>query len=297
MIYIKDLIAAEIRLKPKPCVINSVLGDCYLFQKNKTYRTRRQTATKLKIKFKKADKFYNLSPLLCLPSILIQKITPYFENKPIIASFNSNSKNITVDELLFLGTKTNHILHETSHVIMWLAAQKNLDLKKQNEVIVAFLLSESYANYSETIANVFSTNELHTDFLKLNSFWAHSASEVKTLIQLRKKYSAHIVNTALFLCFLHSNFLYKKISARECKNINLFIGRNDLKLEAKDLKELFAIASQLNIHFLTETGEIFWKTLGFKNNFLESLDFDPVEFILKNKSLQKNILSLLEQDN
>ncbi len=296
MIYIKDLIAAEIRLKPKPCVINSVLGDSYLFEKNKIYRTRRQTAANLKIKFKKADKFYNLTPLLCLPSILIQKTVPYLENTEIFANFNSNSQNITVDELLFLGTKTNHILHETSHVIMWQLAEKNLDFKSQKDIIAAFLMSESYANYSETIANVFSTNDVHKDFLKLNSFWAHSASEVETLLRLRKKYDSVRINSALFLCFLHSNFLYKKIGARECKNINLFIGHDDLKLEIKDLKELFAITSQLNIHFLIKTGEIFWKTLGFKNNFFQSINFNPVEFILKNSTMRINILKLIEQD-
>jgi hypothetical protein len=296
MIYTKDLITAEIRLKPKSCVINSVLGDGYLFEKNKTYRTRRQTAVDLKIKFKKANKFYNLSPLLCLPSILIQKTVPYFENKKIIADFNSNSIKITADELLFLGTKTNHILHETSHVIMWLAAQKNLDFKKQNEIIIAFLLSESYANYSETIANVFASTEKHKDFLKLNSFWTYSESEVETLAQLRKKYNTYIVNTALFLCFLYSNFLYKKIGSRECKNINLFISSQNSKISLLDLQDIFAISSQLNIHFLIETGKIFWRTLGFKTDFFQSLDFDPVEFLLQNKDLRINILRLIDQD-
>jgi hypothetical protein len=297
MIYIKDLIATEMHLKPKPCVINSVLGDAYLFEKNKIYQLRRQIATDLKIKFKKSDKFYDLSPLLCLPSILIKKTVPYLENKNAFSHFNSNTQNITIDELLFLGTKTNHILHETSHVIMWLQAEKNLDFKNQTEIVMAFLLSESYANYSETIANLFATNEIHKNYLKLNSFWAHSTSEIEILNRLKKKYGSNIIYTALYLCFLHSNFLYKKIGALECRNINLFIADKKSELNLADLKELFSISSQLNIHFLTKTGEIFWKTLGFKNSFFESLDFDPVDFLLQKKKLRTDILDLLKHDS
>jgi hypothetical protein len=67
-------------------------------------------------------------------------------------------------------------------------------------------------------------------------------------------------------------------------------------LTVAEIKELFAISNQLNIHFLMKTGEIFWKTLGIKENLFKSLDFDPVDALLKNQKLQMEILNLLAQD-
>ncbi|MBC7458933.1 MAG: hypothetical protein H7235_11680, partial [Bdellovibrionaceae bacterium] len=56
------------------------------------------------------------------------------------------------------------------------------------------------------------------------------------------------------------------------------------------------IASQLNAHFIMRTGEIFWKTLGIDDNLFESLDFDPIDLILENLTLQKDLLNLLAKD-
>ena len=296
MIYIENLIETENRLPSNPATLKTVLGDTFLYNQNKIFRNRREMALQQKIKFKKADNSYNTSSLLCLPQILKQKSVPFSENKNALINLDLPAKKITVDDLVFLGTKKNHLLHETSHVIMWLVARRTVDLSVKIELMTALLLSESYANYSETIANCFAKTELHRHYLALNSFWSYSSEEVKTLSLLQKKYGKLTTNTAMFLCFLYANFLYKKISAYECESIRLFIGNQSTKLSTSEIKDLFAIASQLNIHFLIKTGEIFWKTLGVDGNLFENLDFDPIDFLLQNPKLRNEILELISND-
>lgn len=296
MNYIENLISTEKKLSKNTTAIKSVLGDAFLLKENETYHTRRETAKQLKIKFKKADSAYHMASLLCLPQILKTKTVPYIDNKDALIGLKIPAKKISVDDLNFLGVKENHLLHETSHVIMWVLAQKNLNLKKQTELMTAYLLSESYANYSETIANVHANTQLHKDFLTLNSFWSHSEKEVVLLNKFHEKHGSLITNTTLFLCFLYSNFLYKKISIYECEGIRVFLGNAAANLSIVEIKKLFGIASQLNAHFIMRTGEIFWKTLGIEDNLFESLDFDPVDLILENPKLQKTLLNILAKD-
>lgn len=296
MIYIENLIETENRLPSNPATLKAVLGDTFLYNQNKIFRNRREMALQQKIKFKKADSSYNISSLLCLPQILKQKSVPFSENKNALINLDLPVKKITVDDLVFLGTKKNHLLHETSHVIMWLVARRTVDLSIKIELMTALLLSESYANYSETIANCFAKTELHRHYLALNSFWSYSSEEVKTLTLLQKKHGKLTTNTTMFLCFLYANFLYKKISSYECESIRLFIGSHSAKLSTSEIKDLFAIASQLNIHFLIKTGEIFWKTLGVDGNLFENLDFDPIDFLLQNPKLRNEILELISND-
>ncbi len=296
MNYIENLISTENKLSKNPLAIKSILGDAYLLKENETYRTRREIAKQLKIKFKKADGAYHMAPLLCLPQILKAKTVPYIDNKDALVGLKISPKKISVSDLGFLGFKENHVLHETSHIIMWDVAQKNLNLKKQASLMTAYLLSESYANYSETIANVHAQTELHKDFLSLNSFWSYSDKEVELLNKFREKHGSLITNATLFLCFLYSNFLYKKISIYECEGIRVFLGNAAANLTIAEIKKLFGIASQLNVHFIMRTGEIFWKTLGIKDNLFESLDFDPVDLILENPKLQQALLNLLAKD-
>jgi len=296
MNYIETLITADNKLSKSNAVIKSVLGDAFLLKENETYSLRRETAKQLKIKFKKADSAYHMASLLCLPKILKTKTVPYFDNKEALVSLKIPSKKISINDLAFLNVKENHLLHETSHVIMWTVAQKNLNFKKQAELMTAYLLSESYANYSEAIANVHAKTELHKDLLKLNSFWSHSESEVVLLNKFRSKHGSLITNATLFLCFLYSNFLFQKISIYECEGIRVFLGNAASNLTIPEIKKLFGIASQLNAHFIMRTGEIFWKTLGINDNLFESLDFDPVDLILENPKLQSALLNLLAKD-
>ncbi len=296
MNYIEKLISTDKNLSKSSPSITSVLGDAYLLKENETYRMRRETAQQLKIKFKKADDAYQVASLLCLPKILKTKTVPYINNKKALIDLKIPARKISIDDLAFLGIKENHLIHETSHVIMWIVSQKNLDLKKQSQLMTTYLLSESYANYSEVIANVHAKTELHQDFLKMNSFWSHSEKEVEILNKFLKKHGSLITNVTLFLCFLYSNFLYKKISIYECEGIRVFLGDAASNLSIGEIKKLFGIASQLNAHFIMRTGEIFWKTLGIKDNLFESLDFDPVDLILENPKLQKSLLNLLAKD-
>ena len=296
MNYIETLITTEQKLFPMKSAIKSVLGDAFLLKENHTYRTRRETAGQLKIKFKEAGISYHLASLLCLPKILKTKTVPFVENKIALASLKIPRGTISIEDLNFLGIKENHLLHETSHVIMWDISRRNLDLKKETGLMTAYLLSESYANYSETIANIYATTELHQNFLSLNSFWSHSEKEVQLLQKFREKHGSLITNTALFLCFLYSNFLYKKISIYECEGIRIFLGQTAANLRVTEIQKLFKISSQLNTHFIMKTGEIFWKTIGIKDNLFESLDFDPVEFILKHSKLHHSLLNLLAKD-
>jgi hypothetical protein len=296
MIYIEDLIKTNGTAATPTRGLKFALGDAYLLKNNKTYLCRRKLATQKKIKFKKSDNTYNIVPLLCLPHILKSKTVPFYENEKAIRDLLIPKKKITANELIFLGFKKNYILHETSHVIMWNAVQKNIDFSKKNELVISYLLSESYANYSEVIANTFAKNDLHKNHLMLNSFWEHSEAEVATLAQLYKKHSYKIINTSLFLCFLYSNFLYKKISNYECESIRQFIGSSAENLTSAEIKSLFVISSQLNSYFILKTGEIFWKTLGLNEDIFKNLDFDPVDFLLDHPNLSKNILELLALD-
>lgn len=296
MIYIENLLESEKCLPKNSKTFKNVLGDTFLFSANETYRIRRLMALRLKIKFKKGSVSYGMAPLLCLPKILKNKTVPYIENKKFLLDLDLANKKISIENLIFLGTKKNNVLHETSHVIMWLAAHKNLNFLIKQDLMLGYLLSESFANYSETIANMHVKSDLHKKYLMLNSFWSHSDDEDTIINRLRKKHGSLIINTTLFLCFLYTNFLYKKLSSYECENIRLFIGLDDSKLKTAEIKELFAIASQLNIYFLMKTGEIFWKTLGINENLYHSLDFDPVVLLLEKSKLQKIILNIIAQD-
>lgn len=296
MIFIENLIRTDDHLHQSLSSIKTVFGDAFLLKKNKIYRNRRTTAQKLKVKFKKADPSYHIAPMLCLPQIIKSKTVPYVENKQALIDLNIPLKKLSIDDLVFLGVKENHLLHETSHVIMWLNIEKHLNLKNKTSLMTAYLLSESYANYTETIANLFAETELHQDFLKMNSFWSYSQKEVDLLNKFNQKHGPLVTNTTLLLCFLYSNFLYKKISIYECEGIRQFLGNLASDLTVAEIKKIFTIASQLNAHFIMRTGELFWKTLGIKENLFESLDFDPVDFLLKIPEVQKSILELLSLD-
>jgi hypothetical protein len=187
-------------------------------------------------------------------------------------------------------------MHETAHVIMWQSLQGQLDLSYKHEFMQAFLLTESYANYTEVIANLHANNSQHIQFLSLNSFWSHSADEIGTLSRLYKHCGHLFTNTTLFLCFLYTNFLYKKLSTYECDSIRLFLNTTKNDLPDQHIKDLFKIANQLNIHFLMKTGEIFWKTLGINENLFESLDFDPVDLLISKPNLQNTLLALISED-
>ncbi len=297
MNYIETLIHLDNKLPRNKFSLKAVLGDSFLLKENATYLQRRKTALEFKINFKKADDTYIVAALLCLPQILKSKTIPFLDNKNALLKLRIPQKKISVDDLSFLGIKENHLLHESSHVIMWQTGRANLDLKKQTDLMTAYLLSESYANYSEAIANCHALTQIQIDFLTLNSFWSHSESEIELLSKFRKKHGAQITHVTLFLCFLYANFLYKKISIYECEGIRTFLGNKAMNLRIPEIKKIFSIASQLNAHFIMKTGEIFWKTLGIEENLFETLDFDPVEFILENPGLQKSLLDLLSKDS
>jgi len=272
-----------------PHSVSDNLGDGYLLKNNPIYKLIRHRVLALGFTFtNRPDSDYLTFPMGQLEHILESKQIPYLDNVHSLEKINTQTKaNIdwvhVVDNL-----KPNYLFHESSHAVA--RAQRPDTPKSLQEIITMTLIEESFANTCEFLALAYAQDSIHKCYLEMNSFCTlfEARSMLNKLIQT---HGLESIFKLMILCYLHSNFLFEKMSE---KNLNLIIDicgfKNNIDLKA--FKNLAHYAFELNPNFRYTTAEMYLRLNAIYDPVEQVLDFDFMQTFKSSTILQKYMLNL-----
>lgn len=174
-----------------PVGLPEALGDAHLCAKHPIYRRIRKLALADGVRFSCTQdvslrKIYDVVPLLCLQSILEEKVIPYRDNVCGLLSLPEDRQMLPRGaQFLATSPAVNPILHETSHFI---AHARRLfrtedfpNLRSDTAWVAQQLASEAYANTVElfSLANV--RGPIDAVFLFMNSYMSFDPGRARVL--------------------------------------------------------------------------------------------------------------------
>jgi hypothetical protein len=267
------------------------LGDAFLIQHNPVFRVIRAEAIRRGFRFS-PNRFhdYDALALTQLPKILNTKTIPYCDNVTALQDVEKRApKAFNLGEVPPL--RANYVLHETAHGVARVLREKHVGklpgkkglgtLKSQQELALAILVEESFANACESFSNLYATNALHDEFLYKNSYIMEKPTERAHLVNCVKLIGEALTFQLLFYSFLYSNFL-KTNTALEDFNLvltQLFFNSPAKmgklkKTDLRTLKKTFQIGLDLDPQFTIFTNAFCLRLMGIKKDLFEVLSFD-----------------------
>ena len=270
-----------------PIGLRDNLGDVYLLKMNPIYRNIREASLRAKFKFSSA-RFgdYDALALTQLPKILADRKIPYLNNVSPLRDIEKKAPGVfalaTIPPL-----KGNQIFHESAHavahaiILKTLPNSKKTGIARERELAQRVLLEESFANSCESIANAYSTDEAHDEFLFKNSYVMESPSFRKILNQSIATFGFEPVFRLMILSFLHSNFLKTNdIEKNLIRSIRLAFAHDEeglQKLSDKKIKwltQIFKGGLDLDTDFTQFTNRFCLRLLGIKTDLPKLFSFD-----------------------
>lgn len=269
--------------------IHDNLGDGFLLQNNPIYKKIRHYTLELGFTFTNSpDSDYLTFPMGQLEVILEKKQIPYLDNVSPLQKINAQTKSNVEWKHVVENLKPNYLFHESSHAVARsLRPNKTNSL---NETITFTLLEESFANTCEFLALAYAHDPIHKCYLEMNSFCTLFEAR-STLNKMIQSHGLQNIFKFMILCYLHSNFLFEKLSE---KNLNTIFDICDLKsnVDIKAFKNLAHYAFELNPNFRYTTTEMYLQLNGIFNSVEQVLDFDFMQSFKSSTILQKYILDL-----
>ena len=271
------------------------LGDGYLLAHNPVYARIRKAALQGKIKFS-STRFhdYDVLPLSQLPKLLSLKTVPYVDNVNALIEIEKVAPGVfQINEAPPL--RANYILHESAHGV---ARALRIQYLGQNplperELALTILFEESFSNAAESLLSVFSTTQIHEEFLNKNAYIIESASSRVLLRSSVKLIGLASTFRLVLLSFLYSNFLRTTISSHEFDRVLTVVLMNDpktrLKLSKKEvllLKMTFLGGFDLDPVFTIRTNSFCLRLLGIKTKLPKLFAFDFLEYFEGNQGYQ-----------
>jgi hypothetical protein len=267
------------------------IGDPYLCRHNPLYAAIRSRCIELGYQFVHSGDIwqdYVACPLLCLQSIVQQRLIPYVDNATTLHRFlNINGGNFEASARFLIQILTpNHVLHESSHciadhVMRDCGAARNGAGRR--DWVISALMGEAYANTVERMAHVFARNGTHLLFLALNSYVRPELEERDRLLQAAEELGLATLFRATFLAYFVNNMTCRPVSEAEMQLIAA-IAAGQAGLESPGIpadqapKVLIAMAGRelmLSQGFLEKTTPAWFRFMGCEAEY-SSLRKQPV---------------------
>ncbi len=271
------------------------LGDGFLITHNPVFNRIRKVALKEGFRFS-SDRFHDFSvlPLTQLPAILAKKIVPYHDNVSPLLAIEAQMPN-SYDLAEVPPLLSNYVMHESAHGIARSLRNRLVgkNLKKQDALVLAILLEESFANACESLANLFSDSPLHNEFLFRNCYMIEDEATRKVLRTSRDIVGVVPTFKLLVLSFLHANYLRERLSGEDLiRTLRLALKDRmpERQLNQRQLgvlKRVVETGLDLDPEFTRNTNAFCLRLMGVKGKFPACLAGDFLGQLESNAKFQK----------
>src|ERR1051326_6936606 len=121
MLQIADILNSDARY-PEAQALPDILGDRYLYSRNKIFKAIRDSVLNFGYKFSKEHTQqwidYQVFPLLSLQGFFDSKVIPYIDNGLCAALLVRKIPTIALEPKFLLDSmKKNYLLHESTHCV------------------------------------------------------------------------------------------------------------------------------------------------------------------------------------
>lgn len=261
-----------------PQALTKSWGDPFLLQHNTIYRTVRLQAV--------ADGFncqigldpdFLALPLSQLETLLEQKKILYTDNVSSLEKIEKRMPQSTLWDEVYDNLKRNFVFHESCHAVARSQSLKTFGALSGDARLIQVLIEESFANTCELLGIADADDAAHEIFYEFNSYIF--VYEIRPLIaDLQKQIGFDELFKAVWLAYLHSNFLFNRLDDKNFKRVAMYLHIEQNAELAKKLKSLLRIAFELNPRFKEVTTGFYLRYTGFtkpKQNINE-IDFMKV---------------------
>ena len=256
------------------------LGDCFLYTHNRVFANVRDAVRARGFAFSRRHtslwREYNVIPLLCLQSILDDRVMPYCDNVTPLRGAASRSASIglppTVMRFLLGNLRRNYLLHESAHCIAHDVLQQ-IDAREprvdKKTLVLDNLFAESFANATETFAASLLTTTAEKFFFNINSFMSYIAEVKGANWQLGSKYGARSLFKIICFSYFLANLRFQDITPELSENcVSLALDGGVVEAEDQQpLDVLFENSLKLNEKFREETASVYFAFLGCADEF------------------------------
>ena len=267
------------------------LGDPHLHLNNSIYRNIRNRFLELGYRYTKEDFcHYSVLPYASLGLILEKRLVPYFDNVTVLREIEaSHPRKFLVDELV--QVKANYTLHESSHCIahevLKTISLEAKGLSRDEAQALRLLMTESFANSVEALANTLNETPELRFFHSVNSYSIHdkkAAVSFKHAIDLVGVRDAYRL---LYVAYLFSNCLHAEINRTQFSELlSLTIKDEETRRKALDsphVRKLVAYAFELSRDFRIQTTGFYLAYAGIKIDVRNLAKIDILS-LLKNSA-------------
>jgi hypothetical protein len=288
MVSLKDFVEAHRRYQDAT-PFTGIIGDGFLYTQNPVYRSIRDVATSLGMKYVLGDQFdYVTCAHAALPKILETATASYIPNSPAFIKIEEACPgmfplaHIPQIRPLFL-------LHESAHFIAYRAfEQGSMSLKSdtgQRDYVFATLLGESFATTCESVSIHFAVDDLHREFHRLNTNnYIKDKQDYPRLVSRGIDclgFEAMLKLVAIG--FLFWNFGFDQLTAKGLTTVLKLCGvrKEPGPEQRKALLELVNASFAIPNEFRVQVADFYFKYVGIHRNIHELLRFNFLEKLAK----------------
>lgn len=261
-----------------PQALTKSWGDAFLLKYNTIYRTVRLQALASGFKFEIGlDTDFLALPLSQLETLLEQKKILYTDNVSSLQKIEARMPQSTLWDEVYDNLKRNFVFHESCHAVARAQSLKVFGSLTGEKRLIQVLIEESFANTCELLGIADADEAAHEIFYEFNSYIF--IYEIRPLIaDLQKQIGFDVLFKAVWLAYLHSNFLFNRLDDRSFKRVAAYLQIEKSPDAVKKLKSLLRVAFELNPRFKEVTTGFYLRYTGLtkpKQNINE-IDFMKV---------------------
>jgi hypothetical protein len=284
-----------------PHALSDALGDGFLLKNNELYLNLRRALLRHGYRFT-SQRFedHHSFPLAVLQTMLEKKRIPYINNVSVLKKLSQRNRTLSID-LRFPLFNTNHILHESAHAHARATTNSfykmQVDTNLKHEKLSAFnlLYEESFANACDMMAWAGVSGTMENFFLSCNSYADNPQffGRIKWTDAKKTFYFGLI-----FLSYIHSNFLYEKMSKKEFLRVYSFTKaalEETYKPRSSELERLYLIFNsglKLSLQFRLVTTKFYFQMLGLRSDIDRLLEFDFMSLLENDGNYRKSFQEL-----
>lgn len=268
-----------------PHTLSGNIGDGFLYATNPIYRGIRDEFLRRGFSFTAKDihQYFDF-PMMCLDELLATGKIPYRKNFIWLETLEKSSPGtFTLLDLQRMSPNFNYLFHESAHFVahsVFLGRTPMKRIPKSSESLLRIFLGEAFANTVECLSSTFSVGGIGGYFLDANRHFRADAEGNKIMREASQQLGFGVTIKILLASFLYSNFLYRRLGARELELISAISGAK----KKKTIQDLAQIGFQLNNRFRTTATPLHLLKIGFNENLAKLMEFDPLERLLQSRN-------------
>lgn len=293
-ISLAEIISAHLCFSSKNSLSNN-LGDGFLIANNPIFRNIRIEVLNRGYRFTTNDFCHYFSyPLMCLDNVIAAKRIPYRENFYWLNELEKQRPGLfSLIDLKRGGLQFNYLFHESAHCVahsVFFGEKKHSNISKNKDSLLPVLLGEAFANSAECLASLFAEGEIGSYFLDANCHFRSSEKEAAIIWRYVNALGFEAVAKVLLCAFLYSNFMYQSLKLKEERLIKKMANISN----QKNIKPLLEMGLSLCEQFRSDTTQLHLMKMGYKGDLNSLTNYDPLEKILKKKSLSNKFQKLVD---